>query len=326
MSVRQALISLIEHQLIPEERINDAVHISGIRPAESNWLAFIDQLLLWLGILALSFSVLFFVAYNWTDIGRFAKFTLVQLALCSAIGVYLKFDEQLAIAKASLFAGSILVGVLLALYGQTYQTGADPWQLFFCWALLITPWAIVACFSAVWVLWLGLMNLAALLYFKTFGGFFGLLFMPFFGGEIGLLWCIFLLNTCALIIWELAATRYRWLKDQWATRLVATTSGVPITWLAFLSAIGIEKLPAFTMPVWFAWLAGIFLFYRYRREDLYMLAGLALSLSVVTLSFVAIQMFEAMEEHAFLPLALLVIASGTCAAMWLRSIHRTWAA
>jgi len=31
---------------------------------------------------------------------------------------------------------TILVGVLLALVGQTYQTGADTWQLFFYWAIL----------------------------------------------------------------------------------------------------------------------------------------------------------------------------------------------
>ena len=80
MSVRQALISLIEHELIRGERIDDAVNISGIRPSESDWLEFIDQLLMWLGILALSFSVLSFIAYNWADIGRFAKFALVQLA------------------------------------------------------------------------------------------------------------------------------------------------------------------------------------------------------------------------------------------------------
>ena len=52
-----------------------------------------------------------------------------------------------------LFA-ALLVGALLALVGQTYQTGADTFELFAVCAAAILPWVLVACFPTLWVLWL----------------------------------------------------------------------------------------------------------------------------------------------------------------------------
>ena len=63
-----------------------------------------------------------------------------------------------------LLIASIITGSLLALFGQIYQTGADTWQLFFAWAILITPWVVIARFPALWLLWLGLINAFLLLY------------------------------------------------------------------------------------------------------------------------------------------------------------------
>ena len=47
----------------------------------------------------------------------------------------------------------MLVGGLLALIGQTYQTGADPWQLFALWALLALPWCLGARSDMLWAPW-----------------------------------------------------------------------------------------------------------------------------------------------------------------------------
>ena len=44
--------------------------------------------------------------------------------------------------RISLFATAFLSGILLAVFGQVYQTGADPYGLFLAWALLILPWAV----------------------------------------------------------------------------------------------------------------------------------------------------------------------------------------
>ncbi len=44
--------------------------------------------------------------------------------------------------QALLLAIALNIGALLALVGQTYQTGADPWQLFSTWALMLVPLAV----------------------------------------------------------------------------------------------------------------------------------------------------------------------------------------
>ncbi len=54
----------------------------------------------------------------------------------------LRLGPECTPGKAALLLATLLLGVFLALFGQTYQTGADPWQLFANWALLILPWEV----------------------------------------------------------------------------------------------------------------------------------------------------------------------------------------
>ncbi|MET0346849.1 MAG: DUF2157 domain-containing protein [Casimicrobiaceae bacterium] len=46
--------------------------------------------------------------------------------------------------KAALVVAALLVGALLALVGQVYQTGADRFELFAAWAVAIVAWVLVA--------------------------------------------------------------------------------------------------------------------------------------------------------------------------------------
>ena len=168
ISTRTQLIDLIEHGRVPPEKIDAALAATKLFPDGKEWLRFLDQLLLWLGGLAIAFSAMFFIAYNWDDLGRFAKFGIVEALIVVAVLAYWKQDQNKTGAKVALLVASIFLGVLLALYGQTYQSGADPWQLFFNWALLMLPWAIIGRFPAIWILWITLLNLSIVLYSMTF--------------------------------------------------------------------------------------------------------------------------------------------------------------
>lgn len=144
-SIRRELVALIEQGAIPREQVARAVALSGLHPSGRAWGVFLDRLLLWLGTLALASALLFLVAYNWADMGRWLRFGLVQAGLVAAIGVYWwaegrgpadegRADDGRAdngvvdniVARAALTTASLLLGVLLALFGQVYQTGADP--------------------------------------------------------------------------------------------------------------------------------------------------------------------------------------------------------
>ena len=175
-SSRSQLIQFITQGAIPTDKIPAALTTLNIIPDGTAWRKFIDQILLWMGGLALAFAILFFIAYNWTAIGHFAKFGIIEVALVLTIMGYWKLGTDKVAGKVALLMATMFMGVLLALYGQTYQTGADPWQLFLNWALLVLPWALIGQFPALWIVWIGLINLSLVLYVQTFHGLLGMAF------------------------------------------------------------------------------------------------------------------------------------------------------
>jgi uncharacterized membrane protein len=134
----------------------------------ADWRSFIDRLLLWCGTLLIAVGVIFFFAFNWQEMGRFAKFGLAEVPIVVSVAVCWKLGLDRLSGKAALLAATILIGALLALVGQTYQTGADPWQLFAVWALMVLPWVVIGRFGALLLFWVSLVNVALFLYFQTF--------------------------------------------------------------------------------------------------------------------------------------------------------------
>ena len=318
VSTRNQLIELIEQAHIPAERVNEALVATEILPDGKVWLRFINHLLLWLGALAIAFAAVFFIAYNWDDLDRFTKFGMVEALIALALLAHWKLYENNLVAKVTLLIASIFLGVLLALYGQTYQTGADPWQLFFNWALLMLPWAVIGCFPAIWILWITLINLSIVLYYTAFRGAIWIAI----GSDFGMLWTIFAFNTFALILWELLSNKWQWLTERWAVRLLAIGSGIAVTWLAIYTIFDYRNLGDWSGLIWVIWLAGLYFVYRKIRHDLFMLAGLALSVIVVVTSFASKHLLKDFDAGALLAIALMIIGMGTGAAIWLRNIHQ----
>lgn len=315
---RSQFIDLVEQGAIPAEKINEALHAAKIIPDGRSWRTFIDHLMLWLGGLALAFSVMFFIAYNWNDLGRFAKFGIVEVLIVLAVFAYCRVAADSVSGKVSLLGATICLGVLLALYGQTYQTGADPWQLFFTWAMLMLPWAVIGRFPAIWILWVALVNIAMVLYFQTFWGVLGILF----GSETGMMWLVFLFNTLVLAAWEILSGNIKWLDARWAVRLVATGGGVSLTGLV-LHAIFSDGDGRFLPGLfWALWLSAMYVVYRKLRPDLFMLAGICLSGIVVTVAFLGRLLLENGDPGGFLFIAMITIGMGAGAAFWLKTIHQ----
>lgn len=319
-SARNQIIELIEQDCILPEKMHEALATTSVAPDGRSWRIFIDHLLLWLGGLALAFAVMFFVAYNWDDLGRFAKFGMMEGLIVLTVLAYWKLDKDRVPAKVSLLMASIFLGVLLALYGQTYQTGADPWQLFFNWALLMLPWAIVGRFSAIWMLWIGLINVSIILFHMTFRNALWMMF----DSDMAMLWWVFVFNTVALVAWEFLENRWAWLAERWATRLLAVVSGTAITWLVLYAIFDHRQGDTVSTVVWLFWSAGLYFVYRMKKPDLFMLAGGCLSGIVVVTSFLARHLLDHADAGGFLLLALMIIGLGTGAAIWLRNVHREW--
>jgi uncharacterized membrane protein len=64
--------------------------------------------------------------------------------MAARIAAYWQWHQHAMVSKLTRLMTCLGLGVLLALFGQTYQTGVDPWETFFNWALLMLPWTLPA--------------------------------------------------------------------------------------------------------------------------------------------------------------------------------------
>jgi uncharacterized membrane protein len=290
----------------------DVLRLAGMLPSPAEWGAFLARLTLWLGTIALAAALIFFLAFNWDDLGRFAKFALVEAAILAGLLACWRFDLDSSPGKAVLLLLSLLTGALLALAGQVYQTGADAWELFAWWAALILPWVLVGRLSPLWLLWLALLNAAAWLYFQ------------FFRDGQAMLWALFFLNGLALAAWEAGhRAGLAWLRDDWPPRLVAMASGTSATALIVWAVMdgGSAGPGARAFLAYVAWLAAIYVWYRRVRPDLFMLAGGLLSLIVAVVAFLSQNMLGG-DAGGFLFIGLVVIGMSAGGAVWLKSAAR----
>ncbi|MCL2830886.1 MAG: DUF2157 domain-containing protein [Betaproteobacteria bacterium] len=297
-----------------------ALRLAGIPPSRQDWRLWIERLLLWLGVAALLAGLIFFVAANWSGMGRFGKFALVELTLIASLAAYV-WGSHLRYGNAALLAASLAVGALLALIGQTYQTGANTYELFLAWALLILPWVLAARLPALWVLWLAILHVAYVFHMQVFDALWG--FSPKFEGSTAV---VILFDACALAAWEYLAGNGRpWMRGRWTPRLLALATGGTATALAvslFLDSRDANEIYFLLYPLV---LTGIYGVYRYRIPDPFMLAGSALSLIVVAntgLGRLLLDRPHGNETAAFFLLVLFSMLATAGAAWWLRQVAR----
>ncbi|EPH12302.1 DUF2157 domain-containing protein [Myroides odoratimimus] len=158
------LYLLKEHSSLSDSQLGELLEQKSYANI-TDWQKFIKYLTLALGAGFLLSGIVFFFAYNWADLHKNIKFLLVfTLLTISVIGaVYPKLNA--VVKQVSLLSASILVGVLFAVYGQVYQTGANAYDLFFMWVLAVTPWSVLNKFSPQWLFYAVLANTTLILYF-----------------------------------------------------------------------------------------------------------------------------------------------------------------
>jgi len=313
---RDDLLDWLAQGRLAAHDLTEAWRLAGIAPDRSRWLSFLERLCLWLGVVALCAALIFFLAYNWQALGRYAKFGIAELAILAAVAVAWRTGVDGAAGKAAVCAIALLIGALLALVGQTYQTGADTFELFAAWAAAILPLALLARLGALWVFWLALVNLACILYFHAVGL---LLWMVFDARAAA--WTLLAVDTLALVAWEAAAWRgIPWLQERWSPRIVATAAGSAATLLAIWAIVEREgaRLPG--ALAWGAWMAAAYAYYRHRRRDVFVLAGGVLSAVAVVATLLGKLFLRHDAGGAFLLIGMVVIGLSAAGGMWLRRV------
>lgn len=95
-------------------------------------------------------GIILWLAANWESLGRMGRFALLQGCVL-AMGLGAAAMPRLRVPLGLL--ALLTIGGLFAYFGQTYQTGADPWQLFAVWALLALPLCLGARSDVLWAPW-----------------------------------------------------------------------------------------------------------------------------------------------------------------------------
>lgn len=112
-------------------------------------------------------GVVMWIAANWASMGRVGHFALLQgLVLVMGVGAALKPAARGPLGLLALLG----IGALFAYFGQTYQTGADPWQLFALWAVLALPLCWGARSDVLWAPWALVVVTGISLWTHTYSG------------------------------------------------------------------------------------------------------------------------------------------------------------
>lgn len=343
---RRTIEQLLQQDILPLKNAEAAATHLEVYPSKRTWLDFFNKALLIIGAVALVLSLVFFIAYNWQNLGKIGKFALVEGALAITIALYvsLSFRRQFQlIRQLLLLIASIITGSLLALFGQVYQTGADTWQLFFAWALLITPWVVIARFPALWLLWLWLINAFLLLYLDVAN----LQFIKYSLQNISQVAILALFNFIAFYSWLIgfdnktsSSIPYLFHRINvkkstaqinsaqtnsslhWSTYVVGFLSTFFMTYLAIVTVFDNGNIWATLIAtiVWLGWCGFMLWQFYQRRLDLLMLTYLSFSIIIVVMFWVGKWLLDDFEGGGFLLLALLLIGMSSAAVVWLRKV------
>lgn len=334
---RSAIYQWVKEKAIKPETVDDALIVAGERASPQTWAPFIRKLLWVLGSLALVAAMLFFMAYNWQAMGPMFKFGILQVSLPLVLVLYWvwtavlvrrhQFSQQTIDFGLAIFhvIFALLIGGLLALFGQVYQTGADPWQLFAIWSLLISLMVMSSGQAVMWVFWSVLINIALALYVDTY---------PFWLMNWGIEQAIWLFLCVNVVLWLMMnfvnspyirsvdrLKRYH-VSPKWAIHIQAMAVLMCLTYMGMLTVLEWPVHGFGLGVVTVLGLAAIFGYYRFLQLDFMILALWALA--IMTLLVTGVIKITDGWLSGYLPfwLAIIIIGMTAMTVKWLKSLRQ----
>ena len=288
----------------------------------SQWALWVSRLLLVFGSALVLSAVVYFFAYNWALVPPAVKLGSVQLAVIAAVAAACYLGLSGTGGQVLLLAASVFVGVCLAVFGQIYQTGADAYQLFLTWSLLILGWSAISNFAALWTLWLAVSNTALVLWWQQAA-------LPTLDMHFLIYGYLALLNGAALALREWGAARgYGWIGVRWTRVLFAFVTLwvllIPVLRLV-TSSVGVGNSLLLTGIGGLIGHGAIFAVYRHWLRDIWVVAATVLSGCLILEAAAYRVIMEALEESTAFALfclgwaTLIIFSAGV---VYLRSIIR----
>jgi uncharacterized membrane protein len=326
--------------------IERALTLTGNRATASEWRSFAARSAGMAGVAALGAGLIFFIAANWQAMGIFGRFAMVQAALILFVSIALWKAAAASISinatkrtttnwlPGALILATLASGTLLALFGQTYQTGADVYELFFFWALLTLPFALAGMSGALWGVWVCILNVALALFsgWHGPGDFVWAVFDRWGVDKATAMMLPFAVNlACAALAYGGTQTRYAKAAPAWLVRLLLTFAfayGTSACLYAITASYswrgqgnGMQNLGVF---VAFALVSMIVAIITLRQKrDVYPLALITTSWIVVSTTFLVRRLLSLDIGGIFL-LAIWLIAVSTAAGFLLMRFVKAW--
>ncbi|MCU7617991.1 DUF2157 domain-containing protein [Chryseobacterium sp. PBS4-4] len=186
---REDVHIISRHSNIDEKGISQIL-TENIYNTRETWHKFLRLFFITLGVGFTVSGIIFFFAYNWADLNKFAKIGLTELLIIATTSVVLFAKISKSTKNIILTGSAVLVGALFAVYGQIYQTGANAYDFFLGWTIFIALWVIVSDFAPLWLIFLLLINTTFILYTQQVAKDWSEVFVCTF---------LFLMNAAALI-------------------------------------------------------------------------------------------------------------------------------
>ena len=127
-----------------------AIDFCGFRPDGKAWLAYWRQLCLLGGALFFVAGVVCFIAWNWGAMTPLARMALTGAVVAGSGLVSVLLGPDTRLGRVLLLVCGLGIGPMLAVFGQTYQTGAELWELFRVWTVLLVLLALAGRQTGLW--------------------------------------------------------------------------------------------------------------------------------------------------------------------------------
>ncbi|NHZ93911.1 DUF2157 domain-containing protein [Massilia sp. CCM 8733] len=150
MDIGLSLLEISEAHRLKSAQHKQLRKLSGLDDPPANLTGFSRVLLAIMAASLIGLGIIFWIAANWDWLGRAGRFILLQgVTAVMCIGACALPRARVPLGLLALLS----IGAVFAYFGQTYQTGADPWQLFALWAVLGLPLCLSIRHDALWTPW-----------------------------------------------------------------------------------------------------------------------------------------------------------------------------
>ncbi len=282
---------------------------------KDGWQKFFRVFFASLGVAFAAAGVVFFFAYNWEAIHKFVKFGIIEgiIVILAALVLATKFN--LLIKNILLTGLSVMVGVMFAVFGQVYQTGANAYDFFLGWTLCISLWVIVSNFAPLWLLYLVLINTTFLLYAdQEATGW----------TEIFTYSCLFYFNTATVVVCLWISERMEdGFVSGWFVKIISLAS-LTFSTIAIVLGIFDDYEPIWLLTAGIATLAySLGVWYGLRSQTGFFIAAIAFSIIIVAAAFL-IDVIGDDPVGIFLIVSVFIISSVTMVIKWLLKLQKKW--